>query len=99
VKAGNVGEVARLMDEGEEAAWLGWAPVVLRAEDGGGGGGGGGVWRARRMRWPLFDLPCEAAQEVILGNLRISVLQLHHAFRGIQFRQRPIHNVVNHTHN
>jgi hypothetical protein len=66
VKAGHAGEVARLMDEGGEEAWLGWAPAPPRAADGGGGGGGGGggdrVWRARRMRWPLFDLPCEAAR-------------------------------------
>ena len=27
VKAGNAGEVARLMDEGGEEAWLGWAPA------------------------------------------------------------------------
>jgi hypothetical protein len=57
VKAGNAGEVARLMDEGGEEAWLGWAQAAPRAE-----GGGGGIWRARRMRWPLFDLPCEAAR-------------------------------------
>jgi hypothetical protein len=65
VKAGNAGEVARLMDEGGEEAWLGWAPAApprMEGGSGGGGGGDGGVWRARRMRWQLFDLPCEAAQ-------------------------------------
>jgi hypothetical protein len=62
VKAGNAGEVARLMDEGGEEAWLGWAPAAPPRAEGGGGGGGGGVRRARRMRWPLFDLPWEAAR-------------------------------------
>ena len=59
VKAGNAGEVARLMDEGGEAAWLGWAPAAPAGGGGGGGGSGGGLWRAWCMRWPLFDLPCE----------------------------------------
>jgi hypothetical protein len=66
VKAGNAGEVARLMDEGGEEVWLGWAPSAAGGGGGGGGsgggGGGGGALRARRMRWPLFDLPCRASR-------------------------------------